>query len=193
MWLWRKLQRINYAGSGVVLDYFQIFGLDVNFTIDVTHLSEIYQTLQKTVHPDKFAHASQQEQLIAVKKSTLINDAYQTLKSPLKRAEYILNVREVPLPNEQASFSDNMFLMRQMELREMLADIKSAGDVDAAIFEANQVLDVEFEQLYNALQIQLSENTQESNQKASENLRKLKFYQKLNIELERLEDTLFDD
>ena len=72
------------------MNYFQLFGLETQFTIDLAKLSTLYQTLQKKVHPDRFANASSQDQLLAVKKSTLINDAYQTLKNPLKRAQYLL-------------------------------------------------------------------------------------------------------
>jgi len=174
------------------LNYFQIFNLNEKFSITLEGLTERYQAIQKTVHPDKFAHASKQEQLVAVKKSTLVNDAYQTLKNPIKRAEYMLTLRKVDMPSEQASFSDNSFLMRQMELREMLAEVKYSDDVNAAIFEVSQVLEVEFEQLFKLMQVALFENTDASNKLACEHLRKLKFYQKLHIELDRLEDLLFD-
>ena len=176
-----------------VLNYFQVFGLQATFTLDSNKLSEVYQTLQKAVHPDRFAHSSDQEKLLAVQKSAMINDAYQTLKTPLKRAEYMLKLRGTDMPSEQASFSDNQFLMRQMELREMLEDVKHSEDKDAAIFDVNQVLDSEFSLLFNALQLKLNENTQDADKLASEDLRKLKFYQKLHVELERLEELLFDD
>ena len=175
------------------MNYFELFALDEKFNIDTSHLTQVYQQLQRSVHPDRFAHASSQEQMLAVQKSSLINDAYQTLKKPLKRAEYMLTLRGTEMPNEQASFKDNMFLMRQMELREMLAEVKFADDIDAAIFEANQVLESEFTELYKAMQVKLAEQTAEANQEASEILRKLKFYHKLNVELDRLEDLLFEN
>lgn len=175
------------------MNYFQLFGLENQFSVDLANLSIIYQSLQKQVHPDRFAHASSQEQLIAVQKSTEINDAYQTLKSPILRAQYMLELRGVDMPDEQATVGDVSFLMRQMELREMLAEIKFSDDTDAAIFAASQVFESEFEQLYSQLQVQLSENTKQSNSLASDNVRKLKFYQKLHIELDKLEDELLDD
>ncbi|GHE87912.1 co-chaperone HscB [Thalassotalea profundi] len=174
------------------MNYFQIFEIESKFNLDLKELSERFQSIQKSVHPDKFAHGSNQEQMLAVKKSTLVNDAYQTLKNPLKRAEYILSLRGVEQPSEQASFSDNEFLMRQMELREMLAEIKFSDDIDASVFEMAQVLESEFEQLFKAMQVNLSENTAESNDQASRDLRKLKFYEKLHIELDKLEDSLLD-
>jgi len=175
------------------VNYFQLFGLESQFSIDLANLSAIYQSLQKQVHPDRFAHASSQEQLVAVQKSTEINDAYQTLKSPLLRAQYMLELRGVDMPNEQATVGDVSFLMRQMELRELLAEVKFAEDTDAAIFEASQVFETEFEHLFSQLQVQLNENTGQSNSLACENVRKLKFYQKLQAELDKLEDELLDD
>ena len=175
------------------MNYFQLFDLPTDFTVDLNQLSSRYQTLQKTVHPDKFAHASEQEQRIAVQKSAEINDAYQTLKKPLQRAEYLLVDRGIEMPNEQHSFSDTGFLMRQMELREMLAEVKFSDNPEAALSAVQNELESEHQSLFALLQTQLSENTPESNRLACDNLRKLKFYQKLTIEVERLEESLFDD
>lgn len=175
------------------MNYFQIFGIEEKFNVDTKHLAQVYQSLQKSVHPDRFAHSSAQEQTLAVQKSSLINDAYQTLKNPLKRAEYMLKVRGTQLANEQSTYKDTMFLMRQMELREMLAEVKFADDVDSAIFEANQTLETEFDGLFKTMQVHLAENCAQSNELAGEILRKLKFYQKLHSELDRIEDLLLED
>ncbi|MEY8201194.1 MAG: co-chaperone HscB [Colwellia sp.] len=175
------------------MNYFQLFNIEVSFDVDIQQLSSSYQTLQKAVHPDKFAHASEQEQRIAVQKSAHINDAYQTLKNPLQRAKYMLVQRGVEMPNEQHSFSDTSFLMRQMELREMLEDVRHAGDIDAALLKVQRVLSTEYLQLSQLMRTQISENNAASNSAACDNLRKLKFYQKLNVEVDRLEDSLFED
>ena len=175
------------------MNYFQLFGLEERFNIDISQLTLVYQKLQKSVHPDRFAHSSSQEQRLAVQKSSMINDAFQTLKKPLKRADYMLKVRGTEMPSEQASFQDTSFLMRQMELREMLAEVKFSADIDGAVFEANQMLESEFDGLYKKMQAELADNTKEADLRACELLRKLKFYQKLHQELDRLEDLLFDN
>ena len=175
------------------MNYFQLFNIEVSFDVDLQQLSSNYQTLQKTVHPDKFAHASEQEQRIAVQKSAHINDAYQILKNPLQRAQYMLVQRGVEMPNEQHSFQDTSFLMRQMDLREMLEDVKHSGDVDAALLKVQSVLSAEYLTLSQLMRAQISENNAASNSVACDNLRKLKFYQKLNVEVDRLEDSLLDD
>ena len=175
------------------MNYFQLFNIAPSFDIDLSELSSSYQTLQKTVHPDNFAHTSEQQQRLAVQKSAQVNDAYQTLKKPLQRAQYLLELRGVSMPSEQASFGDVSFLMHQMELREMLDDVKQADDIDAAVFNVSQVFETEYQQLFTQLQAQLADNTTESNNLACDNLRKLKFYQKLHVELEKLEELLLDD
>ena len=175
-----------------MLNHFQLFAIEEHFTIDLNALSTVYQNLQKAVHPDKFAHASAQEQLISVQKSAQINDAYQILKQPLKRAEYLLTLRGVDMPNEQHTFGDTSFLMRQMELREMLEDVKHATDVENALEAAQDELAQEYQHHFNDMQTQILANNAKDNTLACNNLRKLKFYQKLNIEVDRLEDQLLD-
>ncbi len=177
---------------GVSLNYYELFGLEPNFNVDEKQLSDVFQRLQKSMHPDRFAHASSQEQLLAVQKSSMINDAYQTLKTPLKRAQYMLELRGVDMPDEQSTVKDTMFLMRQMELRELLDDVKHAANPDDALFAASQELDSEYQSLFSELQVQLAQQNDDANIAASENLRKLKFYQKLQIELDRIEDQLFE-
>lgn len=175
------------------MNYFQLFNITPSFELDLNELSSSYQALQKTAHPDNFAHTSEQEQRLAVQKSAQINDAYQTLKSPLKRAEYMLIERGVDMPDEQQTFADTGFLMHQMELREMLEDIQSSSNPEAALNDAQMILDTEYLALLNMMQTQITENNQASNSAACDNLRKLKFYQKLNIDVERLEENLFED
>lgn len=174
------------------MNYYQLFGLEAKFNLDLTELSATYQALQKTVHPDRFAHSSSQQQLLAVQKSAEINDAFQTLKQPILRGEYLLKLRGTELPLEQESFGDVSFLMEQMELREMLGDIAHASDIDAAIFSAQETLDVQAQHLWQQVERFLAINSQADNVSAGELIRKLKFYQKLQIELDRIEEDLLD-
>ncbi len=177
----------------VLLNYFELFGLEAEFSLDLNELSSAYQALQKTVHPDRFAHSSSQEQLLSVQKSAEINDAFNLLKQPITRGEYILKLRGTELASEQQTLQDVDFLMEQMELHEMLGDIKHASDVDAALFAAQETLDVQSQHLWQQFEQLLTDDNQQNNHKAAELLRKLKFYKKLQIELERIEDALFDD
>ena len=77
-------------------------------------LQENYRAIQKEIHPDRFATSSENERIQSMIKSTQTNDAFQTLKSPIKRAKYILSLHESP---EKITLPPD-FLMQQMELEE---------------------------------------------------------------------------
>jgi len=111
----------------VIQNYFELFNLPEKFEIDSVRLQENYRSIQKEIHPDRFATSTENEKVQSMIKSTQVNDAYQTLKSPTKRAKYILSlhksVEKITLPPD--------FLMQQMEWEEHLEDIeknKSALD-----------------------------------------------------------------
>ena len=101
-------------------NYFELFNLPEKFQIDSVKLQENYRSIQKEIHPDRFATSTENEKVQSMIKSTQVNDAYQTLKSPTKRAKYILSlhksVEKITLPPD--------FLMQQMEWEEHLEDIE---------------------------------------------------------------------
>jgi molecular chaperone HscB len=104
----------------VTQNYFQLFNLPEKFQIDSVKLQENYRSIQKEIHPDRFATSTENEKTQSMIKSTQVNDAYQTLKSTTKRAKYILSlhksVEKITLPPD--------FLMQQMEWEEHLEDIE---------------------------------------------------------------------
>lgn len=91
--------------------------------MDLALLAENYHQLQLDVHPDRFASASEQEKMRAVQLSSYLNEAYDTLKSALRRAKYLLSLNEVDV--EQVSQSDLSadLLMEQIQLREALDEL----------------------------------------------------------------------
>ena len=101
-------------------NYFELFNLPEKFQIDSVKLQENYRSIQKEIHPDRFATSTENEKTQSMIKSTQVNDAYQTLKSPTKRAKYILSlhksVEKITLPSD--------FLMQQMEWEEHLENIE---------------------------------------------------------------------
>ncbi len=108
-------------------NYFELFALPVRFNVDIGAVGERYRELQRVVHPDQFVSGTEQEQRIALEQAALINDAYQTIKSPLKRAQYLLTLNGAPL-DESDTRMDIGFLMEQMEMREMLEEIPNRAD-----------------------------------------------------------------
>jgi molecular chaperone HscB len=86
-----------------------------------------------------------------------------------------------------------MFLMQQMELREELEELATASDPDSAIAHFEKQIK-QLDQQYSAqLAEQLASNDEQQYQQAADSIRKLKFVYKLRDELERIEDSLFDD
>ncbi len=110
------------------MDYFTLFGLPAQYPIDLQALTIRFQDLQRQYHPDKFASGTQSEQLAAVSQSATINQAWQTLRHPLARAEYLLSLHGFDLASEQHTVRDTAFLMEQLELREELDEIEQAKD-----------------------------------------------------------------
>jgi molecular chaperone HscB len=90
--------------------------------------------VQAQVHPDRFADAADAEKRVAMQWATRANEAYQTLKNPLKRAAYLCELNGFELNMESNTAMPPAFLMQQMEWREALHEIhesKNAADLDA--------------------------------------------------------------
>ena len=93
----------------------------MQFNIDLNRLQKSYRIIQAEIHPDKFVSASQIEKNQSLIKSTEVNDAYQTLKNPIKRARYLI---EINLNSEENNSTlTPSFLMQQMEWEEHLESI----------------------------------------------------------------------
>lgn len=170
------------------MDYFTLFGLPTCYQLDVVQLSSRYQDLQRQFHPDKFASHSVAEQLAAVQQSATINQAWQTLRHPLARAEYLLALHGLNLANEQQTVRDIEFLTEQLTLREELDDI--AQQCDEARLEAfsqrvEAMMASRQQQMADELDGKMWDN-------AAESVRKLRFFDKLRSSAEQLEEKLLD-
>ena len=149
------------------MDYFTLFGLPARYQLDTQALSLRFQDLQRQYHPDKFASGSLAEQLAAVQQSATINQAWQTLRHPLMRAEYLLSLHGFDLASEQHTVRDTAFLMESFIKR-----VKK-------MFDTRHQLMVE--QLDN-----------EAWDAAADTVRKLRFLDKLRSSAEQLEEKLLD-
>lgn len=112
-------------------NHFALFQLPPRFAIDLTALEKAYHGVQSQAHPDKFAHATGAEKRVAMQWATRANEAYQTLKNPLKRAAYLCELNGVELQTESNTAMPTAFLMQQMEWREELDDAKAGKDTAA--------------------------------------------------------------
>ncbi|HDX8353576.1 TPA: co-chaperone HscB [Aeromonas dhakensis] len=171
------------------MNHFELFGLVEGFELDTCQLADTYRQLQTQFHPDRFATAPEREQLAAVQRAAQINDAFTTLKAPLRRAEYLLSLRGTDIRGEQQTLQDPAFLMQQLEWRERLADLKGEADPERTIKDFRQEIRHDHQQLMQQLTLNLATG---DDQKAADCVRKLKFVDKLLEELERFEDSLFE-
>lgn len=96
--------------------------------MDGGQLRDAYMYLQRKFHPDKFAAADDRERRYAMQVAAFVNEAYETLSVPLKRAEYRLQLQGVDTGAETDARMDPMFLMEQMEWRETLEGITPGSD-----------------------------------------------------------------
>jgi molecular chaperone HscB len=88
------------------VDYFSFFGLPLKLNIDVAALERGFYELSRRLHPDLNARAGSQEQQWSLEQSSLLNDAYRTLKDPIKRTEYLLHLEGVVLEEQSKSATE---------------------------------------------------------------------------------------
>lgn len=101
-------------------NYFELFGLPPKFDLDTAQLHAAQQHLQSAFHPDRHVNASERARRVSVQMASWINQAYETLRDPVKRSRYLLVISGAELPDESATTSDTAFLMEQIELREAI-------------------------------------------------------------------------
>ena len=110
--------------------YFELFGLRPAFALDPEDLERAYRDIQSKVHPDRFVRASDAERRASMQMTTQVNEAYRTLKSPVQRAKYILELNGIDVGFETNTAMPREFLIQQMELRERLEEAKKGSDLD---------------------------------------------------------------
>lgn len=171
-------------------NYFALFDIPPSFEIDLVALQEKYRDLQRVMHPDKFVNASDREKMLSVQHAALINDAFNTLKAPLLRARYLLELQGVALDDTSNTAMDPMFLMDQMELREALAEVRSAAEPMDAISDLIDEIDSRSRELLDELKALFANASDEQKLLAAQATRKLQFMDKLRQEADAIEAEL---
>lgn len=171
-------------------NHFELFGLPPTFRLDLARLEHAYREIQAQVHPDKFVQASDSERRLSMQWATHANEAFATLKFPVSRARYILQLNGVATLEETNTAMPAEFLLSQMEWREAIAEAKEAQDLPALEHLARK-----YRAEMDALVQQLAEllDNQKNYPAAAEAVRKLKFLERLgseiNLALEALENS----
>ena len=109
---------------------FELFDVPAQFAQDRLVLDARWKELQRHAHPDKFAAQGPSAQRVAMQWSVRINEAYERLKHPLKRASYLCVLNGAPINAETNTAMPPAFLMQQMEWRETLDEAKTINDLD---------------------------------------------------------------
>src|SRR5438093_8747989 len=114
------------------MDYFEVFGLPRQLGIDTLALEKTFHELSRTYHPDYFTTASPAERTQAVRMTALLNDAYRTLRHPVRRVEYLLSLYGLKSDGSKVPQS---LLMEVFEINEQLEEVKagraSVEDIDS--------------------------------------------------------------
>ena len=110
---------------------FELFGLPQRFAQERSEIDARWKELQREAHPDKFAAQGAAAQRVALQWSVRINEAYQRLKDPLKRAAYLCELLGAPIDAHSNTAMPGDFLMEQMDWREALDEADSEEELDA--------------------------------------------------------------
>jgi molecular chaperone HscB len=171
-------------------NYFELFEIPASYDVDLDRLQHRYRELQKAVHPDKYASAGSHERRLSMQQTSLINQALQTLKSPVERAVYLLQLRGVDFAMDNQTTMDAAFLMEQMEMRERLEAVRDQADplaeLDRMLLDCragmSRIAD-DFKAAYASDRLD----------DAKEAVRKLQFLHKASKEVEDLAATIEDE
>ena len=134
---------------------FELFDVPARFAQDRAQLDARWKQLQREVHPDRFAAQGAAAQRVAMQWSVRINEAYQRLKDPLKRAAYWCERAGVPVNAENNTAMPAEFLMQQMTWREGLEEATAESELETLLNEtrmARQQLLAELEQQIDVFQ-----------------------------------------
>jgi molecular chaperone HscB len=172
------------AAKALTSSHFELFGLPPAFSLDLSRLDAAYRDIQSQVHPDRYAHAGDAERRASMQMTTRVNEAYRTLKSPVRRAKYLLELNGVDLAFETDTTMPQDFLVQQLEFRERLAEARTVPDLDLA---KATLLGQETE-----IERQLAEqiDVRKDLQSAKTLVRKLMFFERLDGEIDAAYEAL---
>ena len=165
---------------------FQLFDVPATFAQDRATLDARWKELQREAHPDRFAAQGAAAQRVAMQWSVRINEAYQRLKNPIKRATYLCQLNGSPIRAETNTAMPAEFLADQMEKRELLEQAVTVSDWQRVIALSSE-LRLEQDTLLGRIERQLE--AQGWNE-AAQTLRQLKFLEKFGEEIGAAEEKM---
>jgi len=169
-------------------NFFTLFEIPLSSEVDMVLLEQKYKQLQAQLHPDRHVNAIDSGKLAVIQQASLLNDAYATLKSPLRRAEHLLQLKGVDTSSYTQADLDKDFLLAQLKLREKLEELLTQAD-DEALTAMSREMESELALKWNAFSVLFGSG---NFQAAYQAFRELQFLQKLIDEIREAEDRLLD-
>lgn len=163
---------------------FELFDLPVQFAQDSAVLDARWKELQREAHPDKFAAQGVAAQRVAMQWSVRINEAYQRLKNPMKRAMYLCELNGAPIQAESNTAMPPDFLVQQMQWREALEEAQDLPELEEI---ADRALNSKREQLS---KIEQSLDRDRNFPAAAQQVRSLMFIERFGKEIDARIDSL---
>jgi molecular chaperone HscB len=170
-------------------NYFELFGLKPGFDLNTDQLHSEQQRLQSIYHPDRYISASDRDKRTSVQLASWVNQAYETLRDPVKRSRYLLEIGGAELPDDSQTTSDTTFLMEQLELREEIDACRNAENamqqseaIESRLSQRANELAAQFVTAYEARDLDL----------AQVNSQKMQFIQRIHQQLTELQYELED-
>ena len=109
-------------------DYYQLLGIPRSLNISLDELQKRYYELSRQLHPDRFMQKPEAEQQRALDMSSALNDAYRTLKDPVKRAQYLLSQEGFDIGEQRSKDVPPELLEEVFELNMALEEMRSGDD-----------------------------------------------------------------
>ena len=163
---------------------FELFGIPAQFAQDRALLDAKWKDLQREAHPDRFVAQGAAAQRVAMQWSVRINEAYQRLKDPLKRATYLCEINGAPVNAENNTAMPTDFLMQQMAWREALDDAKTVEKMDKIAVQSNEYARVTLSKIEHLIDVKQNFIA------AVEQVRALMFVERFQAEVEARIDQL---
>jgi len=171
-------------------NFFELFDLPVSYDVDLNQVQKFYMDLQKQVHPDRFANGSDLEKRLSMQQTSWINEAQATLKDPVLRAIYLLELKGMDINLENETTMDAAFLMQQLEMRERLEHVKKEDDPLTTLDAMAKELKSSISDMKKSFALSYEENKIDESR---EWIRKLQFMQKAKKEIDTLTADIEDE
>ena len=120
-------------GSAPATDCFSVFGLPRKLWVEMSALEQKFLQLSWKLHPDNFVNATEEEQELSLKRSSELNDAYRTMKDPVARVEYLLEIEGERKEGEKKQQAPPELLEEVFELNESLDESREARSAGADV------------------------------------------------------------